>query len=403
MGWKCSSSLPAVDSLVYGFRGMYHLSRRSPKKTGVAASLTTREKDIPAVDYEHHGHDDANASNPFLHLVSSPELTLSICHFVGTASSKDCGCVSQLSNEVVSTIMHHLRKLLPPQICVVGGRADMKVRAAIEAYTPATDSWEIFKPMQSGRNGCGAVVCREQLYTIGGRNAEGKVSSDTQRYDLAKDEWVDLPSLHVGREKFACAQIGGGIYIAGGWGGKSGILDQTEYFDPDSGQWTSLPPLPQARYACGGVAMHGCLYVVGGLGDAEHQALSNVDVYDPWAGKWTSLPPLSKPRFDCAVAAMGGRLIVIGGRDNVREVSDAVECFDPVTGTWETLPSLVAPRFGCNASTVGNKLYVFGGWDTDAVSRIEELDFSNEKLEWNSSLSSMPTARGGCAVTVLSQ
>jgi len=85
---------------------------------------------------------------------------------------------------------------------------------------------------------------------------------------------------------------------------------------------------------------------------------------------------------------------------------NVVECFDPKTGKWETLPELVAPRFGCGATSIGNTLYVFGGWDVDAVSRVEYLDFNKgeeKELVWDSGLPTMPTARGGCAVAVLSR
>jgi hypothetical protein len=379
---------------VYEFCRTAHLSRRSLKKKFV--EVQTRQATMNQND------GCGKTSGAFLHLVSSPELTLSICHFLGTSSSYDLACASQLSDEVVSSIMLYLKKLLTPRICVVGGRVGMRVLDAVQAFDPATGSWEILSPMHGGRNGCGSVVCRDHLYTIGGRNAQGKVTTDMQKYDFAKKRWFELPNLQSAREKFACVHIRGGIYIAGGWGGAAGSLAQADYFDPQTRKWSSLPPLPQPRYACGGATMQGCLFVAGGLGNVD-QALNDVDVYDTRVGKWTSLPPMPTPRFDCAVAATGGRLFVIGGRNNLGQISDVVECFNPETRAWETLPPLVAPRFGCGASAVENKLYVFGGWDVDAVSRVEELDLSAEKLEWSSRLPPMPTARGGCYVTLLSR
>lgn len=176
-----------------------------------------------------------------------------------------------------------------------------------------------------------------------------------------------------------------------------------EHFDPASGKWTSLPSIPTARYACGGVAIGGCLYVIGGLSNSD-QALNTLEAYDPQLGKWSLLPPMPTARFDCAVAELGGQLFVIGGRNNLGQILNIVECYNPKKGTWTTLPELVAPRFGCGASSIGNTLYVFGGWDVDAVSRVEELDLGcGKELTWNSKLPTMPTARGGCAVTVISR
>jgi len=148
--------------------------------------------------------------------------------------------------------------------------------------------------------------------------------------------------------------------------------------------------------------MHKSLFVVGGLDDAD-ETLNDVDVYDPAFGKWLSLPPMPTPRFDCALAAEDGRLFVMGGRNKEGNILDVVESFDLVKGIWETLPPLPSGRFGSCASILKSKLYVFGGWDVDVVSTIEELDLTKEKLEWKGNLPPMPTARGGCTVTLLSQ
>jgi N-acetylneuraminic acid mutarotase len=302
-------------------------------------------------------------------------------------------------------IMPYLKTLLPQRICVLGGRNGLKVVDAFHAIDPATSAWEVLKPMKTGRNGCGTVVCRNNLYAVGGRNDVGKVTGEVQRYDDAHDRWVDVAKLQVDREKFACVEIRGGIYVVGGWGGAAGSLASMEYFNPDHhtfSEWTSLTPLSSARYACGGVAINGCLYVVGGLDNAD-QALSLVEVYDTNHGTWSKIPPMPTPRFDCGVAAVGGRLIVVGGRNNLGQILDVVECFDLQKGAWESLPPLVAPRFGCACASLGDTLYVFGGWDTDAVSRVEELDLGPGKMStWNSRLPAMPIARGGCAVAILS-
>lgn len=164
-----------------------------------------------------------------------------------------------------------------------------------------------------------------------------------------------------------------------------------------------MPNIPTARYACGGVAINGCLYVAGGLSNSD-QALAALEVYDPETGKWSSQPPMPTARFDCAAAELQGRLVVIGGRNNLGQIMDTVECFDPQKGTWETMPPLVAPRFGCGASSVGDTLYVFGGWEVDAVSRVEELSLGAGKTwSWTTRPTAMPTARGGCAVAILSR
>jgi len=340
-------------------------------------------------------------------LIEFSGLALPVCHSLGQSSSKDLACVAHAFRESVSVIMPYLKTLLPPLICIVGGRDGLKVQNDVQAFDQSNSSWEALKPMASARNGCGAVVCRDKLYAVGGRNDLGKVSAEVQLYDEIQKQWVYLANMKAEREKFACVEIRGGIYVAGGWGGKARELQKTEYYDPDHGKWTSLAPMPTARSACGGAAINGCMYVVGGL-NSKDEALDILEVYNPETNTWRSLPPMPTARFDCGVTALGGKLIVVGGRSttgNLGEVLDVVQCFDPQKGTWESLPALVAPRFGCGAASVGDKVFVFGGWDdVGAVSRVEELDLApGKKPTWNSKLPVMPTVRGGCAVTVLSR
>jgi len=340
-------------------------------------------------------------------LIESSGLALSICHCLGQSSSKDLACVAPVLRVSVSVIMPYLKTLLPPLICIVGGRDGLKVQNDVHAFDQLTSSWESLKPMASARNGCGAVVCRDKLYAVGGRNELGKVSAEVQLYDETQKQWIFLANMQMEREKFACVEIRGGIYVTGGWGGKARELKLTEHFDPDRGKWTSLAPMPTARSSCGAAAINSCMYVAGGLSGRD-EALAVLEVYNPETNTWKSMPPMPTPRFDCGVAAQGGRLIVAGGRsttNNLGEVLDVVECFDPHKGTWESLPPLVAPRFGCGAASVGDKVFVFGGWDdVGAVSRVEALELGPEKIStWNSKLPVMPTVRGGCAVTVLSR
>jgi N-acetylneuraminic acid mutarotase len=106
------------------------------------------------------------------------------------------------------------------------------------------------------------------------------------------------------------------------------------------------------------------------------------------------------PRSEVAVAAVAGKIYVVGGFEADGSPSDKVEVYDPVTDAWGEIAPLPEPRHHTAATAVADIfLYVIGGFGTtfsDPQSTVYRYDTTRQTWEERASL---PTARGGHAVT----
>ncbi len=73
--------------------------------------------------------------------------------------------------------------VIDDRLIVVGGEgnpaASSGVFSEVEAYTPATDSWESLTPMTTPRHGMGAAASGDRLYVPGGATTQGFGASAT--------------------------------------------------------------------------------------------------------------------------------------------------------------------------------------------------------------------------------
>ncbi|CAG5129308.1 unnamed protein product [Candidula unifasciata] len=87
-------------------------------------------------------------------------------------------------------------------------------------------------------------------------------------------------------------------------------------------------------------------------------------------------------------------LVVLGGFGAHQNLVDTVESFCSKTDSWTKLPNLTRKRRYVSAASVSNKLYVVGGYDGHSrLSLVEKLDFTVEKLQWET-VTSMHQRRG---------
>ncbi|MEU8825690.1 kelch repeat-containing protein [Streptomyces sp. NPDC048636] len=156
----------------------------------------------------------------------------------------------------------------------------------VEAYSPATNTWATLPSMPTARAfltgaaaPCPASVPTLQgtcVYAIGGDDGSDIVST-VEAYSPATDTWETLPSMPTARYSpaGAAAPCPAGltntcVYAIGG-DSYSGFLDTAEAYAPATNTWVTLPSMPTARSGPAGAAApcpeasNGpCVYVVGG-------------------------------------------------------------------------------------------------------------------------------------------
>ena len=91
------------------------------------------------------------------------------------------------------------------------------VTGAIEVYDPATDTWEVKKPMPTPRTQLEANVVIDRIYLIGGRTG-GQYSTVTSNevYDPVSESWTTKTAMHYPVVEYASAVVGSKILVMGG-------------------------------------------------------------------------------------------------------------------------------------------------------------------------------------------
>jgi N-acetylneuraminic acid mutarotase len=155
------------------------------------------------------------------------------------------------------------------RIYAVGGALDHlggPVTGAVEVYDPATDTWEERAPLPTPREHLAVAAGDGQVYAIGGRanGDEGdQFAAAVEAYDPATDTWEALPPLPTPRGGFAGVFVAGQVVVLGGERGTT-AFDTVEAYDPTNQTWTGLPPMPTARHGVAVTAIGDTVYALAG-------------------------------------------------------------------------------------------------------------------------------------------
>lgn len=211
--------------------------------------------------------------------------------------------------------------------------------------------------------------------------------------------------------------LGGIVQIGETWNN----TDLVTLYDIPSNTWKSIAPLPLGLNHPNAAAVNGKIYLLGGLAELRDQnqtwqATPNCWVYDPQDDEWTSIAsfPNGTERGSAAVGVFGSTIYLAGGLRWMEFTSggrvltvNEISAFDTLTRTWTSYPDSALPvlRDHAAGSVVGTTFYVTGGRSIGSgiiVSKtVYTLDLEDIEGGWELSPSTMPTARGGHAATVL--
>lgn len=105
---------------------------------------------------------------------------------------------------------------------VLGGRGGSiaALSASVFAYDPQTREWTPRADMPTPRGGVAAAVLNGRIFVLGGEGnrAEGSagVFPEVEAYDPASDTWEVLEPMALPRHGMGAAALGGRIYVPGG-------------------------------------------------------------------------------------------------------------------------------------------------------------------------------------------
>ena len=300
-------------------------------------------------------------------------------------------------------------------IVVIGGR--MRRVDPVIVWDPSTKRWRNGPSLNDRRRDLVAVVCRDQVYAIGGFGddnynnlttldiiesiqvsslLEAKETLTTTRQN--NNQWTRLQCrLSSPRSKFAAVVVHNRyIVILGGRNHMRQDLSSVDIIDTapphnnnSNGEPTIVagPSMNWTRSSFGAAVVDNQIFVVGGWvnemqstsveslmfqqqpQDKDHtNSNSNVSCTFP-NSSWRMEPHLSLscPRAAHAVVKVGSCLVVAGGYcENHGSWTNSVDVLDVQRGIVWSLPSLTIPRqYGCSMVTLSDCLLVLGGDDLE--------------------------------------
>jgi N-acetylneuraminic acid mutarotase len=121
-------------------------------------------------------------------------------------------------------------------VYVAGGRADTitGVQPKTWAFDVTAKTWAEVAALPTPRGGLAGAVLGDRLFVFGGEGnsaASSGVFPNIDAYDPATNSWQALPPMLVPRHGYGAASIGGRIYLAGGATRQgAGAVDQNSVF-----------------------------------------------------------------------------------------------------------------------------------------------------------------------------
>ncbi|MGF7079268.1 Kelch repeat-containing protein [Mucilaginibacter sp. UYCu711] len=150
-----------------------------------------------------------------------------------------------------------------------------------DVYDPATNTWAALPDAPHIRDHSMAVVVKDKLYAIGGRNTSlhdannfmsffDKVVLEVDCYDFKTGKWSTLTAkLPMGTGGGSCVNLDNKIFYIGGERATAtkpnGPQTDVFYMDPEvDKEWRVAPSLNKARNGVGGTALDHKIYIAGG-------------------------------------------------------------------------------------------------------------------------------------------
>jgi N-acetylneuraminic acid mutarotase len=239
-----------------------------------------------------------------------------------------------------------------------------------DPHPPTAGRWQSEAGMPDAATLPAAGEINGIIYIAGGIDSGGPTAA-LQAYNPATNSWEALTSIpETLYEGDGTGTINSKLYVAGGWNG-SLPTDTLYVYDPRSNSWTTKASMSHLS-ACGVTGVIDTKLYVTTACDGHSGYRQDLDVFDPAIDSWEGLSHSMVAHSQPAGAVINGKLYVAGGQ-NGRGVTKVTEVYDPVTNGWTRLRNM--PTAVVNPASVGldGKLWVFGGFDGTNILSIVQI------------------------------
>lgn len=283
-------------------------------------------------------------------------------------------------------------------IAVTGGYSEEFYVLVKQNATPASQfSWNQMADIPTERNflSHNACIVNNEIFIIGGASSEGVVLDVVEAYDPASDSWETKAPLNKARWGYIAEVVNGRIYVMGGCLETFGeAITDMEVYDPVADTWSSAGNMPAARLGFGSCVVDDKIYVMGGrIADPGGDFLASVDRYDPSTGEWTPLSPMPSVKGYFSATAIGHTIYAIGGAEQGGGGATAsVFTYDVAGDSWSEGPSLNEGRWGIASTRLDSLVICAGGYTSPTSSpkaTVEMIYIKNDVI-----LETTPLAHG---------
>jgi len=260
------------------------------------------------------------------------------------------------------------------KIYAIGGFSDLN---NTEEYDPVTDTWTIKASMPTPRFSFAIAAYQNKIYCIGGLVGRGapfssSVTGAIEVYDPATDTWEVKKPMPTPRAQLEANVVNGKIYLIGGrTGGQNSTVSTNQVYDPISEKWETKRPMLYPVVSFSSAVVGNKIYVLGGQDEFNNPVnLDVIQIYDCTSDSWTIGTPMkttvlnsaactiSDPLGSARIYLVGGQLGALGTGGNI---TDMVQVYNPENSSWSVGVPMLTARDGLAVAVVNNTVYAIGG------------------------------------------
>jgi hypothetical protein len=250
------------------------------------------------------------------------------------------------------------------KIYAIGGFSDLN---NTEEYDPLTDNWTIKAAMPTPRFGFATVVYQNKIYCIGGLTGRGapfasSVTGAIEAYDPASNAWEMKKPMPTARAYLKANVINERIYLVGGLtGGPNSTVPTNQVYDPTDEEWETKKPMPYPVASFSSTTVGNKTYLLG---------QDVTQIYDSATDSWTIGAPMLTPVVNSAACTISDpfgyeKIYLIGGQLGAKgsggNRTELVQVFNPENNTWSVGVSMLTARDRLAVAVINNTIYAMGG------------------------------------------
>ena len=203
-----------------------------------------------------------------------------------------------------------------------GGDNGTAISGTVQGYVTSSNSWGYGSYVGfTARTRASAAVLNGLIYVLGGYNTgvsgnQGGYLARVEAYDPATDSWNNsIPGLGVGAANVGAASLNGILYAFGGIT-QSGATNFMAAYNPATNSWTPKNNLPFSGGGEGAV-VNGVLYAFSHATDSAYSAVPTAYAYHPASDSWSAQCPLLYEQAGFETTAVGNSVYAIGGSNSL--------------------------------------------------------------------------------------